>query len=56
MNIDGIDYIVTGETSITTSWGEVRKVVDLKRPKGKKAYCVIVYPKGSTSKVIGVSR
>jgi len=56
MNIDGITYIVTRETSHTMLWGEVRKVVDLKRPKGKKSYCVIVYPNGSTSKVIGVSR
>jgi hypothetical protein len=52
MNIDGIDYIVTDETSITMSWGEVRKMRYLKRPKGKKSYCIIIYGNGSTSKVI----
>jgi hypothetical protein len=51
--IDGIAYLVTGTEPFMTASG-MGQLLDLKRPRGKKTYAVVVYPSGKTGKVVSL--
>lgn len=51
MNINGQNYVVVSEKEIVVN-GDVRKVLKVRKPNGRRLYEVVVYANGSTSSVV----